>query len=195
MIVLHDLDTSLFLWLNGHHAAWLDRSMWYISTRWVWIPLYLWMLYVLFRRFPERTFLLLIVVIAVCIGFNDIVASSLFKPMVARLRPSQDPALASLTHLVNSPDGTLYRGGLYGFYSSHAANFSAAITLFIILAKPQRWIALLLVASVLLVGYSRVYLGVHYPTDILMGFFMGVLTAWAASYWFLRFAQRQNRAT
>lgn len=121
-------------------------------------------------------------------------ASTVFKPMVARLRPSHQPELASLVHVVTSPDGGLYRGGLYGFYSSHAANLAAAITMFIVLARPKKSIAAFLLAVVFLVGYSRIYLGVHYPSDILMGFMVGSASGYGISKWFVHRTKTRGAA-
>lgn len=164
--------------------------MWYISTKWLWIPVYAWMLYILFKRFKEDHFLWLLFLIATCVLINDQVASSLFKNWIGRLRPSHEPMLQGLVHLVNGPNGQLYKGGTFGFYSSHAANLAGVVTMFIVLIKPKGLLMALPLAMVVLVSYSRIYLGVHYPTDILIGWLMGtgvgLVHVWIFRHWVQR---------
>ncbi|MGN1239605.1 MAG: phosphatase PAP2 family protein, partial [Paludibacteraceae bacterium] len=108
---------------------------------------------------------------AVAVGLSDFVSSGLIKPWVCRLRPTHEPALAGMVHLVNG-----YTGGLYGFVSSHAANTMACALLFSLLYR-NRYATVGLMLWVALNCYSRMYLGVHYPGDIIGGLLVGAVLA------------------
>ena len=116
--------------------------------------------------------MIMIVVIALAVGMADFIASGILKPLVARPRPTRVPDLEGVIHLVNG-----YRSGKYGFVSSHAANTMACAMLFALVWKRWRCAALLML-WVGLNSYSRMYLGVHYPTDILCGWLIGAVAAW-----------------
>jgi undecaprenyl-diphosphatase len=190
---LADIDRALFLVLHGQHVAWLDTLMWYVSEKYTWLPVYALLLILLYCRYPGKWFLLVVVMIAVNITLNDQLASAVFKDMVARLRPSHDPALEGMIQFVKEPNGQLYRGGLYGFYSSHAANYAGVVTFFILLMRPLRkFSVVLLLAWVLLISYSRIYLGVHFPGDVLMGLLMGTLIGWICFRVFKMMYQKFN---
>ena len=158
-------DKNLFLSLNSCHSHFWDGFMWLFSSKLVWIPAALSVLYVIFKD-KKGEFFLIFVGLVLTIVMCDQIASSLFKPMFERLRPSHE--LGNLVHLVNG-----YKGGRFGFMSSHAANafgfamFSALIFRF----KPYT-VAIFLWA--LVNSYSRIYLGVHYPLDIICGALLGI---------------------
>lgn len=164
-----ELDKNLFLELNSYHAEWLDAIMMYVTETLVWLPLYIVMAFFIFKMHGRKGILIL-VCIALTILLADQITSSLMKPFFARLRPTHDPELADLVHIVNE-----YRGGQFGFASSHAANtFGLAIFIFLLFrqhTRQVRWIFL----WALLVAYSRIYLGVHYPGDILVGAVVGMI--------------------
>lgn len=184
------LDEELFLELNGNfHTPWLDQLMMLLSSTMAWIPLYLLLLYLLIRTFKKDTWTV-VLAIALTILIADQVTSTFMKPFFERLRPSNDPALRDMVVIVNE-----YRGGKYGFASSHAANtFGIATLMWLILKRYRPWIGLLFL-WVLLVGYTRIYLGVHYPGDILAGFLVGLLAA-LISWWGWRYLKQflENRA-
>lgn len=176
------LDRSLFFLINGMHADWLDRPMWLVSTRWIWIPLYVFLLYTLYRRYPGRPFAWVVLCIACCVWANDQLASSVFKEWMERPRPTHTPGVSEWVHTVRDWEGREYRGGRFGFYSSHAANLFGIALMYVRLMRPlhARWIALMYF-WVTLVAWSRIYLGVHFPSDIAMGMIMGSLIGWIFS--------------
>lgn len=167
---LDAFDREAFLAINGLHAPWADVLMEAVSAMLVWFPLYAFFLYLLQRRFGWKAFAWSVLVVALMVLCSDKGSVVLFKETVQRLRPCHEPQLAGLVHLV--PEGC---GGSYGFISSHASNHFA-IALFMIGALRLRTrLALALIAWAGLIAYSRVYLGVHYPGDVLVGALYGGL--------------------
>jgi undecaprenyl-diphosphatase len=173
------VDIAVLYWINGHHSDWLDQVMWSISGKWTFLPLYLWMIVVMARRWGKRVGIVW-VAMALLITASDQLASSVFKPMVKRERPTYTEGVSTNLHLVVEENGNPYKGGQFGFYSSHASNTLAVALLFMLMLRPihKSW-TLILGLWVVLVGYSRVYLGVHFPSDILMGWSMGTILALA----------------
>ena len=170
---LINLDTKLFLFLNGIHSAGADSIMWLVSGKYTWIPLYLFILVMLIMRFRKMS-LLIIPVMIILITVSDQVSSHLLKIFFERLRPCHEPSLSGLVHLLNG-----YCGGNFGFVSSHAANTAALATFTSLLFKRRLYTWLIFVWAAV-VSYSRIYLGVHYPGDVLCGFLLGVVLGWAA---------------
>jgi len=169
---LIEFDKWLFLLLNGWHADILDPIMVGISSRFLWIPLYAFLLYVLIKNYKVKSFYIILFVVLL-ITLCDQLSVQLFKNNFERLRPCHDPSIQSLVHLVNG-----YCGGQFGFVSSHATNvFGLAVFLGKILRNVwMRWPALLIVWACI-VAYSRIYLGVHYPFDIIGGGLLGTIIA------------------
>ncbi|MGM9824851.1 MAG: phosphatase PAP2 family protein [Paludibacteraceae bacterium] len=173
------IDQEWLLAINGWHAEWADMLMWYISQSATWLPLYALLLGLVVYRFGIKTLswkgslrvLIVLAGFAVAVGLSDFVSSGLIKPWVCRLRPTHEPALAGMVHLVNG-----YTGGLYGFVSSHAANTMACALLFSLLYR-NRYATVGLMLWVALNCYSRMYLGVHYPGDIIGGLLVGAVLA------------------
>lgn len=168
-------DQELFLYLNALHNDSLDPIMIWISGKLTWLPFYVIILAFIIWHFKKRT-LLILVGIALTILFADQLASGLMKPLFGRLRPCHDPALEGLVYLAKGC------GGQYGFVSSHAANtFGVAMFLWLTFKNLYQWVAIMFIWAAI-VSYSRIYLGVHYPLDIIVGGLVGALCAWFV-YW------------
>ena len=169
---LIDLDKKIFLFINSLHAPWLDPAMLYLTQTFVWIPLYAILLFLIIKKFRNDSWAPLIGIF-IAILLSDQITSGLMKPLFERLRPSRDPELEGLVHIVNG-----YKGGLYGFASSHAANtFACALFFWTLLKENYKWIGVLFIWAGFM-SYSRIYLGVHFPGDIMAGFVVGTLCAW-----------------
>ena len=167
------MDSRLFLLLNGWHTEWLDPIMVAITEMWPWIPLYLLLLYMVFRQYGKKGWWILLGV-ALVILCSDQLSAHVCKPLFHRLRPCFNPSLEGLVHL---PKGL--PGGKFGFVSSHAANtFAVATFLTAVLRKRWRWVGWMLFAWAFIASYSRIYIGVHYPGDILAGALLGILIGW-----------------
>ena len=169
------------MWINGHNSEWLDTLMWTISSARTWLPLYVMLIALVAYKFRSWKMAILIIIgFVVAVGLSDFVCSGILKPWVCRLRPTHEPALDPL-HLVNG-----YTGGRYGFCSSHAANTMSVALLFSQLYK-NKYATIGLMTWVALNCYSRMYLGAHYPTDIICGLLIGSLWAvliwWALTRW------------
>ena len=183
--LLH-IDTEILLAINGWHAPWADTLMWIISAKATWIPLYLLLIGLLVWRYRKPVMtsvkwlqkvpacVVMIAIIGLAVGAADFIASGILKELVARPRPTRVPELEGVLHLVNG-----YRSGRYGFVSSHAANTMVCALLFSMIWRNK----IATVGLMLWVAancYSRMYLGVHYPLDILGGLMVGCLVAMAA---------------
>lgn len=169
-------DERLFLYLNGMHQEWLDPIMGGLTGKLIWIPLYAFFVYLIIKHFKKGSIWIL-AGIGLAILMADQTASGFMKPFFERLRPCHDPRWEGLIYNYGGC------GGMYGFVSSHAANtFALAIYLNLLFRgriKGFGW--LFLWAAV--VSYTRIYLGVHYPLDIIVGALVGLLSGWVS--WFL----------
>jgi undecaprenyl-diphosphatase len=168
---LIELDKKLLVLVNSWHTPILDKVMVLLTNGLSWLPLFLvvigWIIYQ--YRWQSLT---IFIALGLVITLTDQVSAGLFKPFFARLRPSHNPELTGILHIVND-----YRGGLYGFVSSHAANaFGIATFLWLITRKQLHWIWIMFVWAAIF-SYTRMYLGVHYPLDIIFGGVTGAFLA------------------
>jgi undecaprenyl-diphosphatase len=168
MEALLEADKELLLWLNSFHTPWLDPVMLVLTKTFTWLPLYLLLLCLIIKDYGKESWRVLLA-IAVTILVTDQLTSGVMKPYFERLRPSRDPEVAALLHLVNG-----YKGGVYGFASSHAANsFGVSMFLWLLYRNNRKWIWTLFIWAAFFT-YTRIYLGVHYPGDILVGGLTGL---------------------
>ena len=163
------LDQNLLLTLTVHHNSFFDPIMWLFSDKLFWAPLYAWFLWLLYKQFPRHYWTVILAVILMIVASDQF--CNLAKNGVMRLRPSQDPGIQAMVHIVND-----YRGGMYGFYSGHASNaFAVALFMITIAGKKLKYLVPVCLLYATLTAYSRIYLGVHYPGDILIGALDGTL--------------------
>lgn len=182
---LSDIDARLLLIVNGAHSPFFDAVMWCISGRWIWIPFYAVLAYLLFRRMSWKRASICLVTIGLIILAADQTCATLIRPEIGRLRPANlNNPLSSFVHVVNG-----YRGGRYGFPSCHAAN-TFALAVFMSLVIRHKWFTVMMFSWAFIVSYSRMYLGVHYFGDLFCGATIGSLFAvlfyYLQNYWFKR---------
>ena len=174
--MLQSLDQTLTLWLNGSHSLFADGIAWTATQTVTWVPVMLLLLYVIIRNNNLTGIAATLTAIGLCVLLADQVASSIFKPLVARYRPTNDPELMYMVDVVNA-----YRGGRYGFFSSHAANTMAVATFLSLLVR-QCQLTCWLVSWSLLNCWTRVYLGVHYVGDLMTGLLWGIAVGFMVHY-------------
>ncbi len=169
-------DTDLFLWLNFDGGALLDKAMLFASGKLSWVPLYLFILYLVYRREGWRGVAIFLVGALAIVGLSDIVAGvfkhtgplkALLPEFPARLRPMHTPELEGIIHAIS-------KGGKYGTVSAHAAT-TLGVALWSICRVPCRVIYIIMPIYAVAVAYSRIYLGVHFPQDILLGWGVGAI--------------------
>lgn len=170
--IIH-LDKQLLLMLNGSDSVFLDSVIMTLTTAQTWIPLYLALLYVVWKTNRNaREILFVLLAGGLCVLLAGAVDDEIVKPLVARWRPTHDPEIGSLIDTVNG-----YRGGNYGFFSAHAAN-TFSIAVFFSLLMRHRLFVCFMVGWSLVNCYTRLYLGVHYPGDITVGLLWGGFVGW-----------------
>jgi undecaprenyl-diphosphatase len=165
----NQIDTQMLMAVNEANSPFWDRFFTFFSLKQMWYPLYLLLILILFQKYRLKAiWLVLFFVLAIVVSDQ---LSGLLKMLTQRLRPSHEPALQGL---LNLPSG---KGGLYGFFSAHASNsFALAFLLGFVSRRKRIWSVFVLWA--LLASYSRVYLGVHYPFDVITGALAGALIGW-----------------
>ena len=187
---LDQWDRALFLLLNGCRADWLDKPMFAISDPRFSVWWFLIIFFLIYRKADWKYLLLSLVGMGLVITLCDRISVELFKEVFERFRPTHQPDLEGLVHTVKGWDGKYYNGGKFGFVSSHAANYFGMGTFFYLLLKPSRRIFIFIFTWVAVVAYSRIYLGVHYPGDILGGSLLGILVGYTVYFIFSRVERR-----
>lgn len=181
---LKQLDAELLCTLNGWNSPYADQLMWLVSGKFSSALIIIVLLALLARHRSWRGILTFVIMTTLVVLLADRISSGIIKPTVERLRPTHDPDLQNIVHVVNG-----YRGGLYGFVSSHAANlFGIATLISLVLRNRGSWLTMMAWAAI--VAYSRIYLGVHYPGDILGGTVIGVGVAFLVFWIWKRLSKK-----
>lgn len=178
---LIQFDKWLLLTLNGSSSLFIDGLAMTLTTASTWIPLYIALLYLVIKNNENvRQIMIVVGCVVACLILTGTVDDTLVKPMVARWRPSHDPQIGGLVDVVNG-----YRGGQYGFFSAHAANTFSIAVFFCFLVR-SRVLSIVLILWALVNCWTRIYLGVHYPGDILCGLLWGGIVGCGVSYVYFR---------
>ncbi|NPA38017.1 MAG: phosphatase PAP2 family protein [Chlorobi bacterium] len=180
---LIEADKQLLICINSYHSPLWDNFFWIVTSVPVWIPLYLTIVYVFIKNHSFRGIWPLIFM-GLMVFLCDRISSGMLKPFFERLRPTHELDIKDMLHIVNN-----YRGGRFGFVSSHAAN-SFGLATFLSLFFRNKWFSFIIFLWASLVAYSRIYLGVHYPGDIIGGALLGITIAWIIYRLFIHFLPR-----
>lgn len=185
---LVQLDTELFLYLNNLGSTTWDAFWMFYTTKFYWIPLYMVLLFLIFKMPNPKIFILTVVIIALMVLFTDQITNLFKKVLVMRLRPCHDPTLEGLVRLVKPSCG-----GKFGYFSGHASN-SMAVAVFsgLMLRYRYKYLIFIMLFWAALMGYSRIYIGVHYPLDVVSGMVFGALSGFMF-YKFDKYLQNRFR--
>lgn len=167
-----EYERSLFLYLNSFKTPVVDNFMWLYSGKIIWIPMIILFLYIFIKKQRWQQMLLVLIAIGLVILLCDQFASGFCKPLFHRFRPTHHPEFMDQVKIVFG-----YRGGRYGFISSHAAN-AFGYAMFIVLLFRNKFFSIVIFTWAVLQAYSRIYLGVHFITDIIPGIIVGLFFGW-----------------
>ena len=179
-------DKEVFLFLNNLGSSAFDPFWIMVSEKWIWIPLYIIFLYLLYKNYKLKSLLFILIFIAIGITISDQIAN-IFKFGIERLRPCHDP---TLDHLMREVECR----GSFGFFSAHSSNsFFIATFMVIMLKNKYRYLSFILFFWATMVAYSRIYLGVHFPLDIVFGAMVGFLLGGFFATLSLNVIKKQSR--
>ncbi|TXI83466.1 MAG: phosphatase PAP2 family protein [Crocinitomicaceae bacterium] len=189
---LEEIDRSIVLTINSWNSPFMDELMWWISARITWIPLYVILLYLAYNTLTRNQLFLFLGLIGLTIALTDLTSVHLFKNVFLRYRPSHNLLLTEKLHYYLIKPGEYYKGGDYGFVSSHAANIFAIITFsYLVLRKGYPKLIFPLLFIGMLIAYSRIYLGVHYLSDVFVGGLVGSVIAFLVyRFIYLRYSEK-----
>jgi len=177
---LIELDKKISIFINDHHCQFIDYVMEYASYTFTWIPVFLFLLFLVYKNFNRKQFYFVLIFTVVLITLTDMISFEVFKENFQRLRPCHDPSLKGIIRIVNN-----HCGGDYGFISSHASNYFGIATFFgLLLNKKYKYLFYILVIWAVLIAYSRIYLGVHFFGDVLCGSILGFLIGYVIYFAF-----------
>ncbi|MBR5687559.1 MAG: phosphatase PAP2 family protein [Prevotella sp.] len=168
---LIQIDQDFLLWVNSCHNTFWDGVMYLYSEKIVWVPFYVSLVYVIAKNFSWRVALMILAAAVLVVFVSDQLSAKVFRSWVDRYRPSHDDSISSMVHIVFGK-----RGGKWSFPSSHAAN-AWGLAVYLVLIFRKKWFSLLMIVWALLMCYSRMYLGMHFFGDLLVGGLIGALTA------------------
>lgn len=185
---LKELDQELFLTLNSYHNSFLDFAMYWFSDRYIWFPFYAILLAFIVWKFRWKAIYIIVTIILTIIAADQL-TSGFMKPFFQRPRPCHEEHLQSMIHMVTGC------GGKYGFVSSHAANsFGLAMICWLLFRDRYPWMGWIFLWAVP-VSYSRIYLGVHYPSDVILGAIIGMIIAWIMYFLYSRILKKSINTT
>lgn len=178
---LESVDRSIVLTINGWNTPFLDQFFWYVTKTATWTPFYLLLIFFVWKKYGIKTAGIFLVMAIVMVAIVDSSTTFLFKDTIMRYRPSHNLILEKHLHYFME-DGHTYLGGKYGFFSSHASNNAAVALLgWFFLRKFYPNLKWVLIFCVALIGLSRIYLTMHYLSDVICGVVWGIL--WAFVFW------------
>ena len=176
---LEAIDRSIVQTINSWHGPFLDEFMWIVSGRLTWVPLYLLFIFLFIKQFGVKKTIIFTLCGIIVVAISDLTSVHLFKNVFERYRPSHHALLTEHLHFYQFENGEFYKGGQFGFISSHAANFvGICVYVLFVLRSSFKFLLPLLIACIILVLFSRIYLGVHYLSDVLVGSAVGMLSAY-----------------
>lgn len=181
-------DTEVFFLINSHHHSFFDKLMYGASDKLIWIPFYIFLAAIIYKNTKSELWIILIAVAALILFTDQL--SVLIKNSIMRYRPCHNLAYGEKVHLVSNC------GGQFGFISSHAANtFGLASLLFFILKNKIKWLMPVLFSWSIFISYSRIYLGQHYPLDVIGGWITGAVVAFIISKIYFYFRNKKQIQT
>jgi undecaprenyl-diphosphatase len=178
---LESIDRAIVLAVNSWNTPWLDEVMWWVSARITWIPLYAVLLYLGLKNLQRKAFAYYLLSALIAVVLSDLISVHCFKEVFMRYRPSHNALLTNQLHFYEIKPGEFYKGGMYGFISSHAANFFAlAMVSGKVFQSRFPKMKYYLLAAAILICFSRLYLGAHYLSDLIAGGLIGSCIGYAS---------------